>query len=117
MIRWLALFVSLAAAAAGADYGNARALVNRTVTDLRRSADIPRKDNDQRKRVENADRRLSDFDRHLRKGKFDKDKLDGAIEDVKHVIDHNTLSPEDRDALSADLRDLRELRSRRGAGY
>ena len=54
------------------------------------------------------------FDRELARGNFDKDKLDQAIDDVKNVVENNTLSPRDRDVLAEDLRDLRELRRARG---
>ena len=51
-----------------------------------------------------------DFDRDFTRGHFDKGKLNTAIDDLKNVVDHNTLDPQDRDALTADLRDLRVMR-------
>jgi hypothetical protein len=71
----------------------------------------------ERERYDNAMKHLSEFDRDLSRNKFDKGKLDEAIEDVKNVVEHNTLEPGLRDALSQDLSDLRALRERRGAGY
>ncbi len=96
-------------------YTNARSLVGRVQDDLRRAARLARKGGKERERYDNAQRHLSEFDRQLSKNKFDKDKLDTAIDDVKNVVENNTLSPQDRDALNADLRDLRDMRSRRGA--
>ncbi|HYM13421.1 MAG TPA: hypothetical protein VEU62_21965 [Bryobacterales bacterium] len=102
-------------------YANARALVGRVQDDLRRATSLlepARKEraryDRERQRYDNAQRHLSDFDRGLSQGKFDQGKLDTAINDLKNVVEHNTLSSQDRDALTADLRDLRDLRSRRG---
>jgi len=41
----------------------------------------------------------------------DAGKLDQAIDDVKNLVDHNTLDTNLRDAISADLRDLRVLKA------
>ena len=56
---------------------------------------------------------LSEFDGDLRAGKFDKGKLDGAIDNLKDVVRKNTLESHDRDALARDLSDLRTLRDMR----
>jgi septal ring factor EnvC (AmiA/AmiB activator) len=95
-------------------YDNARDLVSRTQEDLRRVANITREKKDERERIDNTQRHLSQFDRALSRNKFDKDKLDAAIDDLKNVIDHNTLAVEDRDLLNRDLQDLRRMRSMRG---
>ena len=95
-------------------YGNARDLVLRTQEDLRRAAHFTRGDKKEQERFDNAQRHLSQFDRALSKGKFDQEKLDAAIDDLNNVIEHNTLAASDRDALTQDLRDLRDLRSSRG---
>jgi hypothetical protein len=95
-------------------YSGARSLVDRVAEDLRHAEKVNHAKEKERERIENAQHHLSDFDRSLSKGKFDKDRLDEAIEDLKNVVDHNTLTPEDRDALNADLRDLRQLREQRG---
>ena len=93
-------------------YDAARDLVARTQEDLRRAADFTKVKKDERERVENAQKHLSDFDRGLTRNKFDKDKLNDAIEDLKNVVEHNTLGGEDRDALTRDLGDLRAMRAR-----
>lgn len=90
---------------------DARDLVQRAQTDLQRLRDLSPRKEKERERIENALKRLSDFDRSLSKNKFDKDRLNEAIEDLKNVVDHNTLESRDRDALNADLADLRLLRS------
>lgn len=91
-----------------------RRAIDRTQNDLRRAEEFERRHGGKEvERYTNAQKHLSDFDRNYSKGHFDKDKLDTAIDDLKNVVDHNTLSPEDRDALVADLRDLREVRAER----
>lgn len=94
-------------------YDNARDLVSRTQEDLRRSAGFTNLKKDERERIENVQKHLSDFDRSLAKNKFDKDKLNEAIDDLKNVVEHNTLAVEDRDALTRDLQDLRTMRAQK----
>jgi len=94
-------------------YSDVRALVGRTQTDLRQALDLVRRNGKELQRIDFAQRHLSQFDRALSKRKWDKEKLDAAIDDLQNVIDHNTLEPEDRDRLAADLRDLRDLRRER----
>ena len=91
--------------------------MNQTQMDLRRASRTNRHSHKERERYDNAQHHLSDFDRRMVHGRFDKDKLDEAIGDVDHVLKNNTLAPEARDALSRDLEGLRELRARRGAAY
>jgi len=95
-------------------YDNARVLVNRVSENLRRAEHFTPPNGKEKERYFNAQHHLSQFDKELARGRFDKDKLDQAIDDVKNVVDNNTLSPEHRDALSQDLRDLREMRRNRG---
>ena len=94
-------------------YEEARAVVDRTQTDLTRSVGLVH-DGKELERYKNAQKKLSTFDRHLVKGKFDKGTLDSAIEDLQHVLDHNTLHGQDRDTLMDDIHRLRELREFRG---
>ncbi|PYT21217.1 MAG: hypothetical protein DMG57_39360 [Acidobacteria bacterium] len=94
-----------------------RNLISRVQNDLRRAERFTRPSGKEKERFYNAQRHLSQFDREMSRGKFDKDKLDEAIDDVHNVVRNNTLSPGDRDELDGDLRDLRELRARRGASF
>jgi hypothetical protein len=87
-----------------------RSLIDRTQDDLRRAADFERHNGKETSRYENAQKHLSDFDRELTRGHFDKGRLDDAIGDMKDVMDHNTLDPAGRDALQRDLGDLRVMR-------
>jgi hypothetical protein len=94
----------------GQDYGRARDIVARVQDDLRRAADFTVNKEKERDRYRDVQRKLSDFDRELAKGHFDKGKLDAAIDELKEVVKDNTLESHDRDALTADLADLRTLR-------
>lgn len=94
-------------------YSNARGLVEHVQVDLKQAAEFSHRDGKEKERFDNAEKHLSEFDRHLSKGKFDKGKLDEAISDVKNVIDHNTLTPELRDTLQNDIKQLRLLRADR----
>ena len=94
-------------------YSDVRALVGRVQEDLRRAAGMASPRGKDFQRVDNAQRHLSQFDRALSKGKFDSGKLDASISDVQSVVDHNTLTPQDRDSLNVDLRDLRAVRTER----
>ncbi len=97
----------------GQDYDKARDLVSRVQADLQRAADFTRNNEKERERYHNVQNHLSEFDRELRGNKFDKGKLDAAIDDLKNVVKNNTLESHDRDALAADLSDLRTMRDTR----
>ena len=98
-------------------YDRARDLVSRVQNNLRRAERFTTPNEKERERYHNAQHHLSEFDRKLSQGRFDKDKLDEAIDDVKNVVEHNTLAAQDRDVLSRDLQELRDLRRARGESY
>ncbi|HWE00091.1 MAG TPA: hypothetical protein VG345_13665 [Bryobacteraceae bacterium] len=91
--------------------GDLRGLIDRTQADLHRAADFELHAHKQIDRYQSAETRLSDFDRDYTRGHFDKGKLNNSVDAVKSVVDHNTLSPDLRDALETDLRDLRMVRA------
>ena len=97
----------------GQEHRDARDLVDRVQADLQRAADFTRNNEKERERYHNVQHHLSEFDRELRKGHFDKGKLDAAIDDLKNVLEHNTLDPQARDTLMDDLEDLRTMRADR----
>jgi len=94
----------------GQDFGRARDLVDRIQEDLRRAAEFTRTNEKERVRYQNVQHHLSEFDRDLRRDHWDKGKLDEAIDNLKSVVQNNTLEGRERDALAADLSDLRTLR-------
>jgi len=103
--------VLLAAVSLAAQVTDPRGVIDRTQRDLSRSVEFERHKGKEAARYENAQHHLSDFDRDLTRGHFDKGKLSQAITDVKNLVDHNTLDPDLRDALEADLQDLRPVRA------
>jgi hypothetical protein len=96
-----------------ADFDRARDLVAHVQDDLQRAADFTRTNDKERSRYENVQHHLSEFDRELRRDHFDKGKLDDSIDNLKDVVQNNTLESHDRDALARDLSDLRTLRDTR----
>lgn len=97
----------------GQEHANARDLVDRVQSDLQRAADFTANNHKEQERYHSVQHHLSEFDRELKRGKFDKGKLDAVIDDLKDVVKNNTLESRDRDALAADLADLRILRDTR----
>jgi hypothetical protein len=95
----------------GDRFGDIRGLVDRTQNDLREASQLEHNNGDQRHRYEDAQKHLSTFDRHLTKGKFDKDTLDKAIDNLQAILDKNTLQATTRDALYRDVQDLRATRA------
>ena len=114
------LFAAVLASPQSGAYAGARELVARVQTDLKRASEFGnngdikkvKRDEKEIERYRKAQHSASNFDRHLSKGKFDKGELNSFIGDVKNVVDHNTLESQDRDALTTDLRDLRDFRAR-----
>jgi len=94
----------------GQERERARDMIARAQEDLQRAADFTRNNEKERERYHNVQNHLSEFDRELRRGHWDKSKLDDAIDDLKNVVKNNTLESHDRDALAADLEALRTLR-------
>jgi hypothetical protein len=103
-----------AARAQDAPYADARQLVQHVQDDLRHVRHEDAGNHKQEDHVEDALKHLSDFDRGLSNNRFDKDRLDAAIDHMKKVVDDNTIDARDRDALNADIIDLRHLRVDRG---
>jgi hypothetical protein len=95
-------------------FDDARQVVGRTQADLDRAASFLKGNKKERERIRNAQKHLSEVDRHMAKGKFDKDTLDSAIGDIQSVLDHNVLQSQDRDVLIRDVKELRAIRSARG---
>ena len=120
--RFTAAFqvLALAAVAAGSlglaqgpetPWQRTRDLIGQTQSDLRQSRAESTTEHKERDRYKNAERHLSPFDSHLVKRHFDKGELDSAIGAVQSVLDHNTLPPDNRNALLRDVAELRRLRA------
>jgi hypothetical protein len=117
VIATLIMMVATLAFSQDGRYGRARDLVSRVQKNLRHAERFTPPNEKEKERYHNAQQHLSEFDRKLSEGRFDKDKLDQAIDDVKNVVEHNTLAAESRDVLSRDLQELRDLRRARGESY
>ena len=112
--------ISLQAAAGGAwfqgypaPYTNMRGLVDRTQADLRMAADLEHGNDKQRNRYRDAQEHLSNFDRQITRGRFDRGQLDKSIDNIQGILNHNVLQARSRDALMRDATDLRVARARR----
>ena len=97
----------------GQETSGVRDLIAKTQEDLRRASEFMRSKNKERTRYEKAQRELSEFDRKLAKGNFDKGKLNAAMDELREVVKDNTLESRDRDALTADLGALGALKEMR----
>lgn len=95
------------------DFNRARDLVARVQNDVQRAATFTANNQRERIRYEHLQQRLSQFDRGLSRNRWDKGRLNDAINDLKGVVRKNTLESHDRDALAMDLSDLRTLRDLR----
>lgn len=90
------------------------AIVDRTISDLRRVASRSRVDRHERNHFERALYHLDRF-RHnyTRDGRFDTGRLNDAIEHLDDLSRAHQLHPRDREVLARDLYALRDFRSRR----
>jgi hypothetical protein len=95
------------------DMDGARSLVGRSQHDLSGISNVAAMSPKEKERYDNALHHLSEFDQGLAHARFDKGKLDTAIDDIDNVCKNNTLAPGERDVLLSDLRELRRLRADR----
>jgi len=96
-------------------YGrNQDSLIGRIMSDLNRAASNSRMDGHERKHFDEAARKLQDFEERWAQGRFDTGKLDGAIDNFKHLADADRVNRRDRQMLARDVEELREFRASRG---
>ena len=82
--------------------------------DLERVASRGRMGGHERHRIDQALRSLSDFERDLSRGRFDKHDLDKAIGRVDDVVRRGAIDNRERNILISDLNRLREFRFEEG---
>ncbi len=89
-----------------------RSPVDQTIRHLERIASYESRwaSGHERERLDHAMRHLSEFEARYERGHFDRGRLDDAIGDVQHVIDHNPLDSNARRILVDDLARLRAFR-------
>jgi sialic acid synthase SpsE len=93
------------------EYADLRSLVDKTQTDLREASELAHgsKQND---RYHKAQDHLSKLDRSLSHHKYSKGEMNDSIDEIKSILDHNTLQARTRDALAHDLVELKIARDR-----
>ena len=85
-------------------------LVDRVHDDLNHAYGVWQFSNADRDRLNNAEKNLREFSRKWDQAHFDKGNLDSSIDAIQHVLDNNHLPADARDALSADVAQLRRMR-------
>ena len=92
------------------DSGTVSALVDKVHADLNHAYGAWHFSSGDRDRLNRAEKELREFAQKWRGGKFNKGELDGAIGSIQHVLDKNKMPPQERDAISDDLSQLRKMR-------
>ncbi|HEU0142972.1 MAG: hypothetical protein KJZ78_06050 [Bryobacteraceae bacterium] len=90
--------------------------VKRDVQAMARAAS-PRVDGEKRDLFRDTIYNLERFEYNGRRGKFDKDRLDGAIDEMKRLVGSNQISRQMKSALARNIDALRNLRDGRGGSY
>jgi hypothetical protein len=86
-------------------------VVARVLGDLDRMRSYRRVDHHERKHFENARKDLLRFRDRWADGRFDRGRLDSAIDNLRHLVDSAQVHPRDREILARDLYALRDFRS------
>jgi hypothetical protein len=86
------------------------ALIDQVQVDLNHGYDVWKVNGDDRKRLNKAGEQLREFAKEWHKAKFDKGNLGDSIGSIQRVLDQNHLSGPERDALWADVDQLRKMR-------
>ncbi len=91
-------------------------IVDRALSDLDRARSYGYTDHHERKHFDQARKDLIRFQENWARGRFDKDRLDGAIENLNHLANADQVNPRDRRIFYRDVEELRAFRARAG-GY
>jgi len=91
-------------------YENAHQAVQQTMQDLQRAQMTDQTRGKDQQRIDQAIKRLTEFDRRLAKHHFDEDKLNSAIQAVSDVSVKNHADQPELDTIAADANSLRRLR-------
>jgi len=92
------------------DPDSVSALIDRVHVDLDHAYGAWHFSRGDRNRLNHAEKELRDFAEQWHRNRFDKGKLDDAISSIQHVLDNNHVPPRERDALSDDVAQLRNMR-------
>lgn len=101
------------------DYGRRRGgprgdVIERVLRDVDAAQSWGYRDHHARKRFEQIRKDLYRFQHNWERGRFDKDRLDSAIENLHHLVDSDRVDPRGRGMLERDMWDLRSFRENGG---
>lgn len=85
-------------------------LVDQVHTDLNRAYSSWHLSGGDRDRLNHAEKQLREFAQKWSDHHFDKGQLDDAISSIQHVLDNNRMPGRERDAISDDVTQLRNMR-------
>lgn len=88
-----------------------RSLIQRTQNDLNMAQRLEPNNEDANERYQHVQKHLSNFDRKLTRGKFDKDQLSDVIGDLKQILEKNNLQVSSRNEIAHDLAQFRIVKS------
>jgi hypothetical protein len=91
------------------------AVIGRVLSDLDSARSYFRVDGHERRHFDQARRDLLIFQDRYARGRFDKGRLDGAIENIRHLANSDQVHPRERRLLARDVEALRDFRASRGA--
>ncbi|MEZ5402367.1 MAG: hypothetical protein R2729_22020 [Bryobacteraceae bacterium] len=86
--------------------------VDTSLRDLQSIFSRARVDNHEANHFRKAIDKLIQFDERARRGKFDRGKLDDAIDNMEHLARADQLHPRDRARIREDMFALRTIRNR-----
>jgi len=92
------------------DPASVSALVDQVHTDLNRAYSSWHLSGGERDRLNHAEKQLREFAQKWSDHHFDKGQLDDAISSIQHVLDNNKMTGRERDAISDDVTQLRNMR-------
>jgi hypothetical protein len=92
------------------DAHSVSALVDRVHDDLDHAYRLKHFSNDDRERLNRAEKELREFSQTWDKGKFDVGRLDEAIGSIQHVLNNNKLPENARLPISDDVTQLHRMR-------
>lgn len=90
-------------------------LVDRVISHLEGAQGFGQSSGD-RRHLDHARNDLFRFRENWYRGKFDRGRLDSAIDHIHRVVDSRWAGPRERSALGRDMYDLRDFRAT-GGGY
>jgi hypothetical protein len=95
-------------------YGRNGSPVDRALYDLSRVDRNAYVDHHEREHFRHAQEDLARFQERWSQGRFDRGRLDRAIDNMQHLVQARQLHDRDRDVLASDLEALRYFRAGQG---